>query len=102
MEIKTNRLYCRCTDFVRYCEVHRRPYYSNETHTCCKKLFNEEPFFTSLGTCYTTNTVLFEHFPFSFSNIKIWLDAGTSQFPGSDKKDLSYKQKNSKIIINDT
>ena len=84
--------YYRCTDFVRYCEVHRRPYYSNETHNCCKEMFNEKPFFTSLGTCYTTNAVLFERFPFSFSNIKVWLDAQTSQSPGSVKRDLSKKQ----------
>lgn len=87
---------------MRYCEVHRRPYYSNETHSCCKEMFNEKPFFTSLGTCYTTNAVLFERFPFSFSNIKIWLDAQTSQSPGSVKRDLSKKQPMGKKINYDS
>jgi hypothetical protein len=54
-------------------------------------MFNEKPFFTGHGTCYTTNAVLFERFPFSFSNIKVWLDAQTSQSPGSVKPNLSKK-----------
>ena len=54
-------------------------------------MFNEKPFFTGHGTCYTTNAVLFERFPFSFSNIKVWLDAQTSQSPGSVKRNLSKK-----------
>ena len=56
---------------MRYCEVHRRPYYSNETHNCCKEMFNEKPFFTNLGTCYTTNAVVLERFPFSLAVYKI-------------------------------
>lgn len=74
----------KCQDFVRFCEIHRRiliPGF-NTTGSCCDQVFNKTPFFTTLGTCYTTNAEIWESYPFTFSNIKVWLDVRTKQSPG--------------------
>ena len=66
----------RCEDFIQFCEIHQYPRH------CCGQFFNTKPFFTNLGTCFSTNIHVWELHPFSFSNIKVWLDARTSNSPG--------------------
>ena len=81
-----HKIAVRCEQFVKFCEIHRRilmgkPYGSI---SCCKEIFNQKPFFTTLGTCYTTNVSIWESYPFTFSNIKVWLDVRTNSSPGND------------------
>lgn len=90
-----HKIAVRCSDFVRFCEVHRRIYNGqNSSKSCCEEIFNQIPFFTTMGTCYSTNTTIWESYPFTFSNIKVWLDAKTKKTPvyqfafrGSDAMD---------------
>lgn len=66
----------RCEDFIQFCEIHQHPRH------CCGQFFNTKPLFTNLGTCFSTNIHVWELHPFSFSNIKVWLDVRTSKSPG--------------------
>jgi len=50
---------------------------------CCGALFNPTPFFTSAGTCFTTNQQILEVLPFTFSSIKIWLNLQSDNSPGT-------------------
>ena len=53
----------RCKDFITFCEEHRRFFVSpdwgtNETQgnlsLCCGQIFEEVPFFSPAGTCFST------------------------------------------------
>lgn len=85
----------RCNDFIRFCEVHRRflmPGNEMGRKSCCEQIFNQVPIFTTLGTCYTTNAAIWESYPFTFSNIKVWLDVRTSNSPGCSTTKLEFLQ----------
>lgn len=59
-----------------FCEIHRKLFNNFSTkQTCCDAIFDKRPIFTAKGICFSTNTSIFEHYPYTFSAIKIWTDA---------------------------
>ncbi len=85
----------RCEDFVMFCEEHRSfsmtedavSSENNNSHhypSCCKKFFHSEPFFTPVGTCFTTKTVVTETSPAIYSSIKIWTTLEKESAPGKN------------------
>jgi hypothetical protein len=49
---------------------------------CCDRIFNNTPFFTNEGTCYTTKEDIVESYASSMSSIKIWLNISEEASPG--------------------
>jgi hypothetical protein len=77
-----------CDDFIGFCEIHRRFLSRSDrsgtppNESCCGQLFNPTPFFSSSGTCFTTHGRVWEHFPYTFSSIKIWFNVREGNSPG--------------------
>ena len=46
-------------------------------------MFDKNPIFTTKGTCYTTNATIYEHSPFIYSSIKIWIHELKENTPGT-------------------
>ena len=66
---------------ITFCDIHSNFFMSksgenfhDEDPSCCEAMFNTTPFFTYMGTCYTTNQPLIERLPSIFSSVVIWLD----------------------------
>ena len=79
-----------------FCEEHRKFYTTenaenfenNSQHcpSCCKTFFHSKPFFTSIGTCFTSKNVVREKTPAIHSNIRIWTTPHEKNAPGKSKK----------------
>ncbi len=76
-----------------FCEEHRKFYvtdnasnYNSSSHypSCCGTFFHSKPFFTPVGTCFTTKTVVTETSPATYSNIRIWTTMSEEQAPDLD------------------
>jgi hypothetical protein len=75
---------------VTFCEIHRELYVSSGYDPtgdkafpyCCDRIFDNTPFFTNEGTCYTTKEDIVEKFASSMSSIKIWLNISEEASPG--------------------
>jgi hypothetical protein len=79
----------RCNEFVTFCDIHSEVYLSPAIDTtdgafpyCCERIFNNTPFFTNEGTCYTTKEDIVENYASSMSSIKIWLNISEEASPG--------------------
>jgi hypothetical protein len=74
---------------VGFCEIHRKFYNSASMDSvdgafpyCCDRIFNNTPFFTNEGTCYTTKEEIVETYASSISSIKVWLNISERASPG--------------------
>ena len=75
-----------------FCEEHRRFYVTEESEfyddnahhypSCCDALFHSKPFFSPVGTCYTTKALVIETSPATYSNIRIWTTLHKDDSPG--------------------
>ena len=78
--------YSRCDEFIPLCEIHRTFYMSPVMHpghpkSCCGFFFQEKPFFTYQGTCFTTKETVTEFYPASSASIRVWLYMNESASP---------------------
>jgi hypothetical protein len=75
---------------VGLCIIHREYFVSSSMDPiigggypyCCDRIFNNTPFFTNEGTCYTTKEDIVESYASSMSSIKIWLNISEEASPG--------------------
>ncbi len=77
-----------------FCEEHRRFYvtensanYDENAHhypSCCGTFFHSRPFFTPVGTCFTTKTLVTETSPATYSNLRIWTTLHEESSPELD------------------
>ncbi len=71
-----------------FCEEHRKFYVQEGIPqyegfpVCCGSLFEEEPFFSPAGTCFTSKVQIKETFPSINSNIRMWLSTRKEISPG--------------------
>ncbi len=76
-----------CEDFILFCSYHNKffvsPFITGANHTsCCQDLFGgQRPTFSSAGTCYTTNTLVTEDLPSTYSSLEIYADVRTEITP---------------------
>ena len=54
-------------------------------------MFDKNPIFTTKGTCYTTNATIYEHSPFIYSSVKIWIHELKENTPGTKGKSVDGK-----------
>ena len=76
----------RCDDLIAMCEIHREFYPSSNIHighskSCCGYFFQEKPFFSYQGTCFTTKETVTVVFPASPASIRIWTFFNESASP---------------------
>ena len=76
----------RCDDFIAMCEIHREFYPNSNIHpghpkSCCGYFFQEKPFFSYQGTCFTTKETVTVAFPASPASIRIWTYVNQSASP---------------------
>ena len=106
----------RCDDFIAMCEIHREFYPSSNIHpghprSCCGYFFQEKPFFSYQGTCFTTKETVTVAFPASPASIRIWTYVNQSASPefslimrGSDAAGSAFSSvvncRRSKSVVN--
>ncbi len=87
----------RCEDFVMFCEEHRKFYVTPNSGgqesaadrlrhypSCCATFFHPKPFFSPVGTCFTTAAAVEEATPATYSNIRIWTTLNEEQAPSKN------------------
>ena len=77
-----------------FCEEHRKFYVTSNSDSfndnkssypsCCQTFFHAKPFFSPVGTCFTTKTTVTETTPATYSNIRIWTTLNEKSAPELD------------------
>ena len=83
-----------CRNFLPFCDDHRVFFLSdvatNDTNKhCCGIVFNNEPFFTPMGTCFSSKRRLNETIPASFSALTILVDSFEKLTPSTETIEVS-------------
>ncbi len=57
---------------------------SSRYSSCCSTFFHSSPFFTPVGTCFTTKATVTETSPATYSNIRVWVYLDEDEAPEMD------------------
>ncbi len=86
----------RCEKLISLCAFHGEFLFSTPDvepgKKCCGVFFNPAPFFTNAGTCFTSYQEIWEYWPYTFSFIKIFMNAQSNISPGESKPVLNNKK----------